>query len=315
MAYRNALPRVGGRRSQAVPTSISNGPSRNSWNEYATAWRLAWDGPLLRRIWNRVQSDDCFDLAAQTSFYFSLSILPFCLVLAVIVGWLPSTAIWKAFATWIVTYLPRDSQRLMFSTILGLAEYPTGFLSFGLITALWSASAGFVSLMESLSIAYGARDARPYWRKYGAAIGVTIVAMIFILITFGLIAFGRWGFAWFSDRTGAWLPRGAWEAGRWAAHLLGIGLAVDFANFVLPDAKRRWHWLTPGSAFAVLALVGASAAFNLYVQRFSSYPRIYGAIGGFIILMLWIYIASLILLVGAVADSEIERSANQIGGA
>ena len=103
-------------------------------------------GQLLRRIWRRIQSDDCFDLAAQTSFYFSLSLLPFCLILAVIVGKLPSTAIWKAFATWIVTYLPRDSQRLMFSTILGLAEYPTGFLSLGLITALWSAAAGFVSL-------------------------------------------------------------------------------------------------------------------------------------------------------------------------
>jgi membrane protein len=60
-------------------------------------------------------------------------------------------------------------------------------------------------------------------------------------------------------------------------------------------------------------LVAASALFNLYVQHFSSNPRIYGALGGFITLMIWIYIASLIVLVGAVADYEIERPARRTG--
>ncbi len=201
----------------------------------------------------------------------------------------------------------------MFSTILGLAEYPTGFLSFGLITAVWSASAGFVSLMESLSVAYGTRDSRSYWYKYVAAIGVTILAMIFILLSFGLVAFGRWGYGWSLGEMGPWLSQGVWEAGRWTANLVGVGLAIDFLNFALPDVRRRWHWLTPGTGFVVVTLVGASALFNSYVQHFSSYPRIYGAIGGFIILMLWIYMASFIVLVGAVADYEIERSGHAAG--
>src|SRR5690242_19477793 len=67
-------------------------------------------------VWQRIQYDDCFDLAAQMSFYFVLSLFPLCLVLAVVVGWLPSSALWKSFATWIVTYLPTDSRQLIFST-------------------------------------------------------------------------------------------------------------------------------------------------------------------------------------------------------
>jgi membrane protein len=303
------------RQSEAAPPAVCKA---NPWGNQArqligVSLRASSRSELLRRIWKRIQSDDCFDLAAQTSFYFSLSLLRFCLVLAVIVGWLPSTALWNSFATWIVTYLPRDSQHLMFSTILGLANYPTGFLSLGLITALWSASAGFVSLMESLSVAYGTRDSRSYWHKYVAAIGVTLLAIVFILIGFALVAFGRWGFEWSSVQMGRWLSHGIWETGRWIANLAGIGLAVDFLNFMLPDTRRRWHWLTPGMAFVVLTLVAASALFNLYVRHFSSYPRIYGALGGFIILMLWIYIASLIVLVGAVADYEIERSTGKAG--
>src|SRR5579864_6156769 len=100
----------------------------------ATTSRVFFYEPgILRPVWQRIRIDDCFDLAAQMSFYFVLSLFPFCLVLAVIVGWLPSSALWKSFATWIVTYLPADSRQLVFSTILGLVRYPPGFLSFGLI--------------------------------------------------------------------------------------------------------------------------------------------------------------------------------------
>jgi membrane protein len=260
------------------------------------------------RIWERIQVDDCVDLAAQTSFYFALSLLPFCLVLAVFVGWLPSTAMWKSFATWMVTYLPRQSREVIFSTILSLVNYSAGFLSLGLITAIWSASSGFVSLMESLSIVYGKRDSRSYWRKHAIGTCVTVLAMFFAMATFGLMAFGRWGYELFPATLRQWnISRGAWNAGRWGLTAVILCLALDLINFVLPDVKRPWRWVTPGTVFVLLTLVAMSAGFNLYFQHFSSYPRLYGALGGFIILMLWIYFATLILLVGAEADREIER--------
>jgi membrane protein len=269
---------------------------------------------LLGRLWQRIQKDDCLDLAAQTSFYFVLSLFPFCLVLAGVVGWLPSTTLWRAFATWIVTYLPAESRGLVFSTILGLVNYSTGFLSFGLLTALWSASAGFVSLMESLSIAYGARDQRSFWRKHAIAITVTFLAAGFALANFGLAAFGHWGFETLSVRFRMWPgSHMVWETGRWTVTLALMCLGVDLANFWLPALKRPWRWLSPGTAFVVLTLVLSSAAFNLYFRHFSEYPKIYGALGGFIILMLWVYIASFILLVGAEADHEFEKLPREAG--
>jgi membrane protein len=269
---------------------------------------------LFVRIWERIQADDCLDLAAQISFFFVLSLFPFCLVLAGVVGWLPSTTLWKAFATWMVTYLPTDSRELVFSTILGLVNYSTGFLSFGLLTALWSASSGFVSLMESLSVAYGVRDQRSFWRKHAIAIFVTFLAAGFALANFGLVAFGHWGFETLSVRFRMWPgAHVVWETGRWTITLALMCLGVDLANFLLPFVKRPWRWLSPGTAFVVLTLVWSSAAFNLYFRHFSEYPKIYGALGGFIILMLWVYIASVILLVGAEADRELEKLAREAG--
>ncbi|MFZ0787715.1 MAG: YihY/virulence factor BrkB family protein [Candidatus Acidiferrales bacterium] len=270
---------------------------------------------LLRRIWRRIQRDDCFDLAAQTSFYFVLSLFPFCLVLAIIVGRLPSSTLWSTFAAWIVKYLPRDSRNLVLLTILRMMHYSPGFLSFGLLATIWSASAGFVSLMESLSIAYGTKDTRSYWIKHAIGTVFTILAAVFALATFGVMAFGHWELPRLLARVTTWsISRSVSGFGRWTASAILLSLAIDFINFVLPNAKRPWRWLSPGTIFVVLTLVLSSFGFNLYFQYFASYPRIYGAIGGFIVLMLWIYLASVILLVGAETDSEIEASASRWGG-
>lgn len=267
---------------------------------------------IFRRIWRQIEEDDCIDLAAQISYFFALSLFPFFLVLAVIVGWLPSTTAWHSFATWIVAYLPNQSQHLVFSAILGLSHHSAGFLSFGLIAALWSASSGFVSLMESLSVVYYGRDSRSFLRKRAIASCVAVLAMAFAMVTFWIMALGHWGFGRFVDVVGAW--RGSdltLVLGRWGATAVAMGLAIDLAYYYLPDGKRPWHWLTWGTAFAVLALGGSTAAFNVYVRHFSSYPRIYGTLGGFILLMIWIYVICLILLVGAETDHVLEAGANE----
>ncbi|MGA7622139.1 MAG: YihY/virulence factor BrkB family protein [Candidatus Acidiferrales bacterium] len=265
---------------------------------------------LFRRIWDQVQADDCIDLAAQISFYFILSLFPFFLVMATIVGWLPSTALWKSFATWMVTYLPIESRSFVFSIILNLSGGSKGILSVGLATTIWSASSGLVSLMESLSIAHGRRDSRSFWRKHAIAVCFTFLAALFALACFGLMTLGRWGSGIIPWLSNGWnLPGAFWEAGRWAATVVLMCVGVDLANYFLPDRRRSWHWITPGTAFAVLMLVIATVALNLYVLHFPSYPRIYGTLGGFIVLMLWIYIANFILLVGAEIDHQIEASA------
>jgi membrane protein len=271
---------------------------------------------IFARIWQRIQADDCFDLAAQVSFYFILSLFPFCLVLAAIAGWLPSTTIWKSFAAWMVNYLPAESQHLVFTTILSLSSVSKGFLSLGLITAIWSASSGFVGLMESLSVAYGAKDTRSYWRKHAIAACVTILAAAFALASFGVMMFGRWGSMHIAAHVKIWtLTRVLWELGRWTFTLILMCLGIDLINFLLPDVRRPWRWITPGTAFVVVTLVGSSVGFNIYIRHFSSYPYLYGTLGGFIILMLWVYLASLILLVGAETDNQLEKLAREVGAA
>jgi membrane protein len=84
--------------------------------------------------------------------------------------------------------------------------------------------------------------------------------------------------------------------------VLGMDLVYHFA----PNRAARWVWITPGSLLATALWIGSSFAFKAYVVSFADYAATYGAIGGAIVTMLWFYISSLAILIGAEMNGVIE---------
>jgi membrane protein len=263
---------------------------------------------VVTHVIARIVADDCTNLAAQMSFYFVLSLVPFFLVLAAVVGWIPTTNLWENLVEWITMYLPAGSRRVIFDVVLDLTHGYTKFLSIGLLVTVWSASSGFVSLMEALSIAHGFRETRRFWKRRMIAIVATLATAIFSLLSFALTTAGHIVAAFLTDQypafTGSKLP---WNIIRWLANLLLIYIAINLINYFLPNVKQRWQWITVGRSFVILAFFLASFGFDFYIQHASNIPKIYGALGGFIILMIWIYIANMILLVGAETDTAMQE--------
>ncbi len=197
---------------------------------------------------------------------------------------------------------------MVLTNVLELSHGYASFLSIGLLATVWSASSGFVSLMEALSIAYGVKDSRSYLRKRAIAICATLVAALFIISSFALWNFGhvvvglvRTDFGYFV------LFQTQWKLGRWLVTLLLLLFGIDLINYFLPAKGRPWKWVTPGTIFVATALALATLGFNFYVAHGSNIPRVYGALAGFIVLMLWIYAANLILLVGAETDTVLGK--------
>jgi len=261
---------------------------------------------LLRKIWYRLDSDGCADLAAQVSFYFVLSIFPFFLVLASLLGWIPTTERWDAFANWLTTYFPSQARRIVLTNMLELSHGYASFLSIGVLAAIWSASSGFMSLMDALSIAYGVKDGRSYLKKRAIAICATLVAAFFVLLSFALWNFGHVVVGFIKTDYGYFvLFQTQWKLARWAASLFLLLVGIDLINYFLPAKGRGWKWVTPGRIFVATALAVSTLGLNIYVAYGSNIPKIYGALAGFIVLMLWIYAANLILLIGAETDTAL----------
>ena len=103
-------------------------------------------------------------------------------------------------------------------------------------------------------------------------------------------------------------PIAGWAAriGSWAVllGLLLVGLAAIY-RFGPSRTEPLWRWVTPGSLVGALMLLAASAAFSLYVTHFASYNETYGALGGVIILLVWLYISAFVVLLGAELNAEL----------
>lgn len=271
---------------------------------------------LVKKVWADIWADNCIDLAAQMSFYFVLSVFPFLLVIASVIGWLPSTNVWHNFAEWMSNYLPQYARPAFFHTVLGLTHGYSSFLSAGLIAMIWSASSGFVSLIQSLNIVYEVKETRGFWKQRLIALTAAALAAIFLLGSFGLLTGGHAAVT-LVGKDIPWIQRfRIWfELARWATTLGLLLIGLDLMNHYLPDRKQSWRWYTPGILFAMALFVATAFGFRVYVQDFSNYSKVYGALAGAIILLLWVYAFSLILLVGAEIDDAYDRMKGQQGPA
>jgi len=164
-----------------------------------------------------------------------------------------------------------------------------------------------MSLMDALNTVYGFRETRSYWKRRAVALGILLLLCLFALIGFGLVTAGGGLGNWInaSFHPGAYF-RIIWRLARWVVSISMLVLAMAFVEHVLPDARRPWRWVTVGAAFVVGTSIPASLAFSFYVRHFTLFPTAYGTFGGFFVLMLWIYMQSLIILVGAELNTELE---------
>ena len=257
------------------------------------------------RVWKEMDVDNVPGLAAQTAYYFDLALFPFLIFLAALVGCLPFTGLWEKILTWITLNLPQESQHLILQTVTGLTPGRGGFLSFGLLGTAWASCSGFMNLMCSLNAAYEVKETRSYLKRLGLAF-VMLFAMNFLFLgSFGFLSAGDWLGSWLINRAGPLII--LWQIGRWSLCLVLLALAVAVLDYALPNLKRPWRCFTPGTLFVVLAWIPATLGFNLYVARFASYNRTYGALGAFVVLMVWMYISSFIVLTGAEINCELHK--------
>lgn len=253
-----------------------------------------------------MRADNLIGLAAQMSYYFSLALFPFLIFLAAVAGTLPVTGLWVKILRGVIVALPQGSQRFIFTTVTGLTRGHRSFLSLGMLGTIGAASAGLMNLMSSLNVAYKVKETRSFLTRLGIAVLMVVVLAFFFVVSFALLSVGDWAGKWLAKRIGPLLLNHAlWQAGRWILSLILLAVGIAFVNFVLPNLRRHVLWITPGSVFVVLAWVGATQTFNLYVRYIAFYDKTYGTLGAFVILMMWIYILSLITLLGAEINSQI----------
>ncbi len=283
----------------------SSSPRKNPWKLGGLSITK-----LGKRVWNEVQMDDLFGRAAELAFYFFLGLFPALIFVTALIGQLPLQGVMPELMAYLRNFLPEDALTLVDGLIAEVKKGSSGsILSLSLLGALWASSSGLVAIMNTLNAVYDVEESRPFWKARLLAIVMTIGLALFTIVSVTVILYGETFSHWLAELLGfGWLFATFWSVLQWVLAVSLMLLAVGIVYYLAPNIEQEWLWVTPGSVVAVALWLAGSLGFKLYVDNFGNYNVAYGSLGGVVIVMLWFYVSSVVLLIGGEINAEIEKA-------
>lgn len=290
-------------RDTGVGTAPGSQASKPSEIPVAGWWQV------LKRGWREASEDQVPLLGAGVAFFGFLSLFPALAAFTLVYGLVADPATIADQAQTLTAALPPEAAALLVDQLQQLTSTPRQSLGWGLaltiVLALWSASGGVGNLITAINIAYDEPKKRGFVKEKLLALGVTIAAVLFMALVLTLVA-GVPLVLGFLDVSGA--LRWVIEAVRWLLLAALVMLALAVLYRVAPDRDApRFRWVSAGAVTATVLWLVASAAFSLYVTFLGSYARTYGAFAGVVLMMLWLWLTSYAILLGAEINAESEE--------
>jgi membrane protein len=271
--------------------------------------RSWWE--VLKRTVAEFKDDNLTDWAAALTYYSILSIFPALLVIVSVLGLVGQSATQPLIDN-ISTVAPGAAQEIVTDAITNLqrSQGAAGVLFVvGLAAALWSASGYVAAFMRASNAIYDVEEGRPIYKTLPVRVGLTFVLLVLLAISaIGVIVTGG-----LAEKVGDLVGVGqtavdVWGIAKWPVLLLIVSFMFALLYWAAPNVKSSgFPWVSPGGLLAVLGWVIASAAFAFYVANFGSYNKTYGALGGVIIFLIWLWISNIMVLLGAEFNAELER--------
>jgi membrane protein len=265
---------------------------------------------VLWRVYERFGRDRVLAIAAGVTFYALLAIFPAIAALVSLYGLFAEPGTIQNHLATLGGFLPGGALEIIGEQVKRIASKPGGTLGFGfalgLGTALWSSNAGMKALFDALNIVYEEQEKRGFIKLNLVSLTFTLSAIVFILLAMGAVVV--------LPIVLKWIPLGGpvldWTLSilRWPVLLALVvaGLAAVYRWGPSRD-EAEWKWITPGSIFAAVIWVGGSMLFSWYVSKFGNYNETYGSLGAAIGFMTWIWLSTIIVLLGAEINAESEH--------
>ena len=270
----------------------------------------SWTSALKRTV-GEFKEDHVVDWAAALTYYGVLAIFPAILALVSLLGLVGASATQPLIDN-LATVAPGPAKEIFTGAVENLQKSQgTGGILFivGLAGALWSASGYVAAFMRASNYIYDIDEGRPIWVKAPVRLGVTLVLVVLsVLSALAVVVTGT-----LAEQVGNLVGLGetavtVWDIAKWPVLLLVVSLMFAILYWAAPNVKHPgFRWISPGGLVAVVLWVIASALFAVYVANFGSYNKTYGALGGVIIFLVWLWLSNVAVLLGAEFNAEVER--------
>jgi membrane protein len=267
-------------------------------------WRdIAW------RVYAEIQNDRLLAVAAGVVFYGLLALFPAITALVSSYALFADAATIGKHLAFAAALMPGGAYGIVEEQITRIAQGSSGGLStaflMGLGLAIWSANAGMKAMIDALNVIYGETEERSFIRLNLLSLAMTLGGLVFLLTAIGTVIALPLVFAWFGIES--WSE---WAIAmlRWPAITIVIALALAALYRFGPSRRAaQWKWLSVGAVVATLLWIAGSALFSWYLSNFADYNATYGSLGAGIGLMMWLWLTSIAILIGAEINAEIEH--------
>ncbi len=267
-----------------------------------------------RFFFDELSNGTLLNKASSLAYNFMLALFPATIFLFTLIPYIPIRHFQDNLLTILQQVMPHDAYNAFYNTIVDVVKKKSGGLfSFGFVTTLFFATNGVARLMQAFNKSSLQDETRSYLRRRWVALVLTVVISLSLLIAVAILIAGHKILIFlqhqFDSKAQAWYIVIALL--RWIIVILIFFVTVSLLYRYGPAHKQRWNFLSPGSIFATFLAVLTSIGFTYYINNYSSY-NIYGSIGIFIVLMIWLYLNSVIILIGFELNASIELSKRSI---
>jgi membrane protein len=270
---------------------------------------------LIKKTIKETNEDNILGIAAQVAYNFFFSLFPLLLFIAPILSLVgDKRKIVSDLLSRLAEVAPPDALSLLSKVIndVVFAQNAPGLISIGALLAAWSGSNIFTTFMDALDTAYDVKDERSWWKKRLLALAVLVGwAVIITLVTIILLA-GDSIVHYAQSRLG--MAGSAVQIWAILQFPLAIALLIGFFYLIywlLPNVKQDKRQILVGSLIASILFVIATLLFRLYVQHFPT-NKAYGTVGAVMVLLSWMYVVSVVILVGGELNSELHAGTGSI---
>jgi membrane protein len=289
--------------------------------ENQTSERRAPDGPTdvsgkgwfatAKRTLKEFSDDKLTHWAAALTYYGVLSLFPALLALVSILGIVGPSATQPLIDN-LSSLAPGPARDIVTGAVENIQNANSGASTFafifGLAAAIWSASGYVAAFMDASNSIWDAPEGRPIYKKLPVRLGVTIVLLVLAtILAIAVVATGP-----IAQEIGNVIGLGdtavdVWNIAKWPVMLVVVAFMLAFLYWAAPNVEHpKFQWVSPGGLIAVVLWLIASALFALYIANFPPNPA-YGAIGGVIAFLTWLWITNIAVLFGAEFNAELER--------
>jgi membrane protein len=266
---------------------------------------MSWKafGQAVARGWSEHQISS---YAGSLAFSAILALFPFLIFVIALAGLVISPQQIEALLSEVRAVAPPDVTKIVGQEIERMQGGAAALLTVGVIGSIWAASGGAASAMTALNETYGVRDQRPFWKIRGIAVLSTVLVAGLVLVAILVFVVA----APLSDVLGEPLGTAVlWL--RWPVSGFLVMFALALLYYLLPDVEQKFQFITPGSVAATAVWLLASFGFTEYVTHFGNYSATYGALGGVVVLLLWMYISSVVFLLGSEVNAIVEHESDE----